>query len=302
MDKKLIETLAKVIVAAGWADGKLSPKEINSLKDLLFQFQEYFLSSGDVKFGLTSNQWAMFEMYTEAPIDATERERLVNELGEAVWSEEDRTLVLSALQNMVEADDKITDEEQAILNGVKAKLESIDTGIIGDLGRLVREAMQRRSQAVSHAPNRERYFDDFLKNKIYYGIRRRLELDETIIEIPDEDLRKLSTVGGMMARVAQIDGVVIEKESDQITSILQTSWGLSHEAATFVIEVAMTEASTNFDYLRMTREFLEITTPAERANLVDVLHVVANADGKASDEELKEIRNIAEYLLVNTID
>jgi uncharacterized tellurite resistance protein B-like protein len=64
----------------------------------------------------------------------------------------------------------------------------------------------------------------------------------------------------------------------------------------------MTEASTNFDYLRMTREFLEITTPAERANLVDVLHVVANADGKASDEELKEIRNIAEYLLVNTID
>jgi uncharacterized tellurite resistance protein B-like protein len=203
---------------------------------------------------------------------------------------------------MVEADDKITDEEQAILNGVKAKLESIDTGIIGDLGRLVREAMQRRSQAVSHAPNRERYFDDFLKNKIYYGIRRRLELDETIIEIPDEDLRKLSTVGGMMARVAQIDGVVIEKESDQITSILQTSWGLSHEAATFVIEVAMTEASTNFDYLRMTREFLEITTPAERANLVDVLHVVANADGKASDEELKEIRNIAEYLLVNTID
>jgi tellurite resistance protein len=35
---------------------------------------------------------------------------------------------------------------------------------------------------------------------------------------------------------------------------------------------------------------------------VDVLHVVANADGKASDEELKEIRNIAEYLLVNTID
>lgn len=302
MDKKLIETLAKVIVAAGWTDGKLSLKEINSLKDLLFQFREYFLSSRDVSSSLTSNQWAMFEMYTEAPIDATEQERLVNELGEAVWSEEDKTLVLSALQSMVEADDKITDEEQAILNGVKAKLESVDTGIIGDLGRLVREAMQRRSQAVSHAPNRERYFDDFLKNKIYYGIRRRLELDETNIEIPDEDLRKLSTVGGMMARVAQIDGVVIEKESDQITSILQTSWGLSHEAATFVIEVAMTEASTNFDYLRMTREFLEITTPAERANLVDVLHVVANADGKASDEELKEIRNIAEYLLVNTIE
>ena len=93
--------------------------------------------------------------------------------------------------------------------------------------------------------------------------------------------------------------MVIEKELDTITSILQTGWELSREAATFVGEVAMSESIKNFDYLRMTREFLEITTPAERANLLDVLFSVAYVDGKVSNDELKEIRSIADYLLLS---
>ena len=102
-----------------------------------------------------------------------------------------------------------------------------------------------------------------------------------------------------MARVAQTDGVVIEKETDKITSILKTSWGLSRPAATFVIEVALSAVSKNLDYLRMTREFVEMTTPAERANLLDVLFAVANADGVVSNDELKEIHDIADYLLLS---
>jgi len=300
MDKKLIETLAKVIIAAGWADKNLAPEEVDSLKDLLFEFHHTMIDLDMHRAsGLTSPQQAMFEMYTEAPIETAERERLLNELREAVWSDEDKTLVLSALKSMVEADGKITDEEQAVLNDMKATIESVDTGIFGDLGRMVRGAMQRRSQTLNNAPNRENFLEDFLENKVYYGVRRRLDLGESKLEIPDEDLRKLSTVGGLVARVAQIDGVVIEKELDTITSILQTGWELSREAATFVGEVAMSESIKNFDYLRMTREFLEITTPAERANLLDVLFSVAYVDGKVSNDELKEIRSIADYLLLS---
>ena len=36
-DRNLIFTLAKVIIAAAWADGQVSHEEVNSLKDLLFQ-------------------------------------------------------------------------------------------------------------------------------------------------------------------------------------------------------------------------------------------------------------------------
>lgn len=290
MNRKLVDTLVKIIAAAGWADNELTLEERNNLKDLLLQFRRHLPEDEDSE---------ILEMYTESPMQAAEQERLVSELRESVWSEEDKAFVISALQDMVEADGKITDDEQAMLDSIKERIVSVDTGVLGDLGRLMRGAMQRRSESIHNAPNRDKYFEDFLKNKIYYAVRHRLDLGEAELEIPEADLRKLSAVGGLMARVAQKDGVVLEKEMEKITSTLKNSWGLSREAATFVTEVAISEVSRNFDYLRMSREFVEMTTPAERASVLDVLFTVANADGKVSDEERREIHNIADYLLLS---
>jgi uncharacterized tellurite resistance protein B-like protein len=316
MDKTLIEALGKVIIAVAWADGKITREETESLKDLLFEFQHTLTldfnlgeeiwsditgssmeSRGHIA-GLPSRYQAVFDMYTESPIEAAERERLVDELKAAVASEEDKTLVLTTLKNMAQADGRITDDEQTVLNSIMTEIESVGTGIFSDLGRLLRGAMQRRAEAVSEAPNREKYFEEFLKNKVYYEVRRRLDLREADLQISDEELRKLSMAGGMMARVAQIDQIVLEEERDKIISILQTNWGLNLEAATFVAEAAMAEGAGHFDYLRMSREFLETTEPAERINFLDILFAVANADGRISDEELKEINQIADYLLM----
>ncbi|HEX5944407.1 MAG TPA: TerB family tellurite resistance protein [Anaerolineales bacterium] len=290
MNRKLMGILAKVIAAAGWADKTLTPTEIENLKDLLFQFQRSVIDP---------REDALYQMYIKSPVDAEEQERLVEELRETVWSEEDKIDVHAALKRMVEADGKITDEEQALLDDIHATIESVDTGMLGKLGRLVRGTMQRRSQAVGNTPNREKYFEDFLKNKVYYEVRRRLDLIRSDITIPDEELRKLSLVGGMMAHVARVDHVVLENETEKITSLLQTTWGLSREAAIFVMECAIADVSRDFDYLRMTREFTALTTAAERNNLLGLLFAVANADGDVSDEELLEITYIADYLLLS---
>jgi len=189
-------------------------------------------------------------------------------------------------------------------------IEDVDTGFFNYIGHLIRNALQRRSQTMRQAPNREKYFEEFLKNKVYYEMRRRLDRSQTKLDIPDDHLRKLGTLGGMMARVAQVDHVLLDKELDRMTSIvetgwgmmsiLQTGWGLSREAALFVVDVAMSEVSKNFDYLRMSREFYEIATPAERVNLLELLFAVANADGRISNEEFSEIRSIADYLLLSS--
>ncbi|HJS19920.1 MAG TPA: TerB family tellurite resistance protein, partial [Anaerolineales bacterium] len=250
--------------------------------------------------GLSSRTSALFEMYTESPVGPEERERLVKELQENVWSEEDRALILSALQSMIEADGKITEEEKAVLNDITARIESVNTGFLGDMGRLVGGAMHRRSKAVSSAPNRERYFEDYLKNKVYYEMRRRLDLGEANLEIPEDELRKLSLIGGLMARVAKVDKIVLEDEMNKIRSMLKSDWGLSDEAAAFVTEVATSDASADMDYLRMSREFLEVTIPAERANLLDILFAVANADGAITSAERHEIHKIADYLLMSS--
>ena len=290
MNRRLMGTLAKVIAAAGWADKILTSAEIESLKDLLFQFQRSVIDP---------RQDALFEMYIKSPVDAAERQRLVEELRETVWSEEDKTYISSALKKMVEVDGKVTEEEQAMLDQIDASIQSVDTGIFGDLGRLVRGAMRRRSQAVRNAPNREEFFEDFLKNRVYYEVRRRLDLLQADIVIPDKELRKLSLVGGMMAFVARIDNGIMKDETEKITSILEKNWGLSREAATFVMECAIADVSKDFDYMRMTREFTELTTPAERHKLLELLFVVANADGYVSDEELLQITYLADYFLIS---
>ncbi len=42
------------------------------------------------------------------------------------------------------------------------------------LNRLLGGALQRRSAAVNSAPNRDAYYEDFLKNKVYYEVNRQL--------------------------------------------------------------------------------------------------------------------------------
>ena len=283
-------TLAKVLAAAGWADKRLTTDEIENLKDLLFQFQRSVIDP---------REDAMFQMYIQSPVDGAERDRLVQELRETVWSEEDKAYVLTALQRMVEADGSITEEEQVVLDHVNASIESVDTGLFGDLGRLVRAAMQRRSQVMGKAPNREKFFEEFFKNKVYYEVRRRLDIYQLDITIPEEELRKLSLMGGMMAHIARLDGVIVENEAEKITAILRTKWRLSQEAAAFVMMCAIADVSKDFDYLRMTREFTELTTPVERNGLLDLLFAVANADGEVSNEERLEIMYLADYLLMS---
>jgi uncharacterized tellurite resistance protein B-like protein len=163
---------------------------------------------------------------------------------------------------------------------------------------------------MSSAPNREKYFEEFLRNRIYYEMRRRIDLGEPGLDNPDDYLRKLGPIGGMMARVVQVDHIVLDIELEKMASIaetgwgtmsiLQTGWGLSSQAAAFVIDVAMSEVSKDFDYLRMSRDFYDITTPAERVNLLALLFAVANADGQISNDEFTEIRTIADYLLLSS--
>jgi uncharacterized tellurite resistance protein B-like protein len=330
MDKDLVEALGKVVIAAAWADKKMAPEEINSLKDLIFQFQHAltlsdvnvsdqfwaFLSgveissNVDVGIGIPAWEMAKFEMYIESPVGAAERARLVHRLCEAIQTEEDKALIISSLKDMVEADGVMTEDEQAVLNEINTMIENVDTGIFDIFKRFLQDALQRRLQTMSAAPNREKYFKEFLRNKVYYEIRRRMDLGEAALDIPDDYLRKLGTIGGMMARVAQVDNIVLEKEMEKMSSIaatgwgalsiLQTGWGLSSEAAALVVEVAMSEVSRNFDYLRMSRDFFDIATPAERADLLELLFAVANADGHISNDEFNEIRTIADYLLLSS--
>lgn len=281
----LILTLAKVIIAAAWADGNVSHDEINCLKDLLFRIPD-----------LNARDWATLEIYIDSPIEPDERERLIEDLQLALRSQSDKKLALSALDDLISADGEITEEERAVAEEIKAAIESAGTGIVGGLGKLITGPIQRRSQAIAGAPNREAFLDDFIRNRVFYGVRRRLGENDLELDLSESDLWKLSLSGGLMARVAHVDREVTEGEFDAMVEALQENWQLPTEAAAIVAEVAISAVAENMDYYRMAREFFSCTNEEERVHFLDVLFAVADGDGQVSHEEIEQIRSIARHL------
>jgi uncharacterized tellurite resistance protein B-like protein len=284
----MILTLAKVLLAAAWADGEMSHEEINSMKDVLFRLPQ-----------LSARQWASLQMYIEAPVGEAERARLVDELRNAIESKEDRELALEMLNDMMSADGQVTEEGARVAAEIRAAVESVD---VSRLGRLIKGATSRRSGAVAHAPNREDYYEDFVKNKVYYGLRRRLDQDHTELGVGEEVLRTLSLAGGMMAQVARVNPEVGEAEQATMAEALQAHWHLGPEEAAFVVDVALSESATLLDPYRLAWQFSDSCTPEQRIAFLDVLFAVATADGEASYNEIEEIRTIAGSLKLSHHD
>jgi uncharacterized tellurite resistance protein B-like protein len=278
----LILTLAKVLIAAAWADGELTREEVNSMKDLLFHLPQ-----------LSARQWASLQMYIESPVGDAERERLLEELKFAIRTPRDRELAQQALEEMLQADGNVSAEEEQVAAEIRATIDSVS---VDALSRLVKGMTGRRAQALANAPNRETYLDDFVRNKVYYGVRRRLDLGEAELEVGEDVLRTLSLAGGVMAQVARVNPQISDAEVGIIVDALQTCWHLDSDQAAFVAGVAISETASLMDRHRLAREFASVVGPRERVEFLDVLFAVAAADGVACYDEIEEIRAIARSL------
>ena len=283
-----IKSLAKVLVAAAWADGTITTDEINSLKDLLFHLP-----------GMTAKDWDEINIYVDSPVDEAERQRLIADLQAKLASPADRAEALQALDQMVQADGSVSEAEQAVVDEIKAALQAGQPASSQRWHLFARNRVEQRTQTVQNAPNRELHMDDFVKNKIYYHVSQRLPQADAAAHIPDSELRRLSLAGGLLARVAYVDREVTDGEYQTIVNVLQSVWGISLAAASVVAEVAVSDIGKDLDYYRLSRQFFESTSEDERVRFLDALFAVTTGDGHATDEEIEEIRAIAMGLLLS---
>lgn len=281
----MLMALAKVMIAAAWADGSVTNEELNSLKDLLFHLR-----------GMTAREWSELEIYLETPVRPDERARLVANLQDLLSSRKERELAIAALTDLVQSNGQASPEKQAVFEEIRSALEEVNTGLLGKLGRLIRAPVQRRSEAVAHAPNRELFLEDFIRNKIYYNLCLHLKQEKVELDLPEHTLHKLSLAGGLMARVAYVDREVTDAEFEKMVAALQKYMDLEREAAGLVAEMAVSTISKDLDYYRLSREFFEHTTEDERLHFLEVLFVIAAADGIVAHAEMEEIRTISTVL------
>ena len=279
-DSDLIMTLGKVIIAAAWADGEIDNDEINCLKDLIYRLPQ-----------VTARQWEELEIYMDSPIGDAERARLVADLSAQTASADQRNFVLRTLDNMVIADDSVTSQEQAIVEEVRAALETADTGIWSSFSRML---IGKRSTAVAAGPNREAYLDDYINNRVYYKIRQQLAAANIEVPLDDAALRRLSLAGGLMAIVAQVTPDITTGEKAAMAAALHDGFDLTAEQAAYVTEVALSPEVGDLDFYRLVREFSEEYSLEERQRFLETLFAVAAADGMASFEEIEQLRIVAQ--------
>ncbi len=288
-------TLAKVLIAAAWADGTLTEEEKNSLKDLIFG-----LSTGGYQ--LTAQEWDLLDLYMDTPVEADERARLVADLQDAIRTPEERAYVVRALQEMATADAEPAESETQIIAEIIQSVEESPTGFMDGLNRFLGGAMNRRSAAVANAPNREVYFEDFLKNRVYYEVQKQLHQNGKKLDLSDEELRRLGLAGGLMARVAHVNREIDAHEKALMVERIMQYWQVEEETAVFVTSVAINTVDVTYDYYRMTRQFTRLTTVEERQRFLAVLFQLAASDGELAFDETEEIRLISQSLNLSHAD
>jgi uncharacterized tellurite resistance protein B-like protein len=286
--RALVMALAKVIIAAAWADHDLSNDEVNSLKQLLLRLRVGTGAEGH----LTVSETAEVDIYLAAPVGEAERARLVQELAAQLHGPGERTLAFEALDELFRADGVITPQERAVAEEIHAALGQVDMNIFARLGRVVGGALGADKARV---PRREDMIDDFLKNRIYFAVRQRLSLQpDAALGLGDAEARMLCLAGGLLAHIAAADATIAAAERSAIEQALVASWGITPTGAALVAEVALSEAARSIDVFQLTNELRTTASRELRLGFLDAAFAVAAADGKVSAEESAEISRMAQ--------
>lgn len=282
----LAMALAKVVIAAAWADGHLAPEEVNSLKNMLAELGQ---TTGSGEITLAMQDWAELDIYLYSPVAADERRRLVEELAAALRSPRDRALAVEALNSLLSADRVTTDEERRVADEIRTALERADVGPLAAFGQILRRGFGVKVDG----PNREQFLDEFLNNRVYYAVRVRLgKAPEEDLGIPAAEARKLALAGGILATLARVDANVAEVERERIVAALEQGWGISYERAVLVAEAAIEESNANLDPYVLTYAFAQSASVEERVRFLDALFAVAAGENGISSEESAEISRI----------
>jgi len=123
-------------------------------------------------------------------------------------------------------------------------------------------------------------------------IARQLE------NIEPDKARYLAAFAYVLARIAHADLHIDETETAAMEGIVRELAHLSEAEAALVVQIAQSQARLlgGTENYVVTRQFRDVSTREQRAELLECLYAVAAADGSISTQESAEIVAIAEEL------
>ena len=275
----------KILIAAAWADERLSPSEIRTLS--------YYLQ----RLRVSAEEYQALRPLLEQPISRDDAHSLIEEqLKQLSGTEEQRTLV-AAVEGLLTADDKLTPPEAKFLRELRQMTHNLPTAqvFISRLKSLWADGPTRQP------PRRDDAADRFVQKRLLEYFRGRIALTRARAGmtpddvVSDRDLYRVVLWAGLLGRVADADNELRPTEKDQLIDILRGLAGAVPEPDLLVIADASLDGSmAGIELQTLTGELLTLTPADELGALLDSLFLVAAADGKLLESEVKVIREIAQ--------
>jgi uncharacterized tellurite resistance protein B-like protein len=263
--------LLKVLIAAAWADRRLSQSEMNYLKTL------------SRRFNLSDADWAELEPYFEDAPSESETDALFKDLLARIATPLGRNQVVRHIEDILSADANMTAEEHDFLEQYTLVLKEASTVelIVGKLKGL----FQKRP------PGTTLDLDEFVRNKILFKLRRKMCTAEFTPITPE--MYRLCLLGGLMGVVARADGDIDFKELQEIRRQIQSYAKFEPEALDMLMSIIEEESVRGLDRARLVSEYTANAGFEDRVALLDLLFAVAAADGALTHAELEELRGIS---------
>ena len=260
--------LLKVLIAAAWADNRLSQSEMNYLKTL------------SRRFNLSDTDWTELEPYLEdAPSEAVV-DGLFKDLLARIATPVGRNQVVRHIEEILSADENMTAEEHDFLEQYTLALKEASTVelLVGRLKGL----FQKRPAAATVD------LDEFMRNKILFKLRRKIDAKEVTPE-----MYRLCLLGGLMGIVAKADGEIEFRELQEIRRQIQSHGTFEPEALDTLMRIIEEESLRGLDRARLIFEYTADSGFEDRVELLDLLFAVAAVDGALTHPELEELRGIS---------
>ena len=260
--------LLRVLIAAAWADNRVSQSEMNYLKTLARRFN---LSDAD---------WTELEPYLEDAPSEAEVDTLFKDLLARIATPLGRNQVIRHIEEILKADENMTAEEHDFLEQYTLVLKEASTVelLVGKMKGL----FQKRPAAATLD------LDEFIRNKILFKLRRKIGVPEVTPE-----MYRLCLLGGLMGIVAQADGEIDFKELAEIRRQIQSRGTFEDEALDTLMTVIEEESVRGLDRARLISEYTATAGFEDRVELLDLLFAVAVADGALTHPELEELRGMS---------
>jgi uncharacterized tellurite resistance protein B-like protein len=263
--------LFKVLIAAAWADSRVSQSEVNYLKTLAKRLQ------------LSENDWLELEPYLEDPPSPSDVDVLFKDLLARIATPLGRNQVVHHLEEILNADANITAEEHDFLEEYVFVLKQAST--VQLLAGRLKSFFQKRPAAALID------LDEFVKNKIFFKLQRRIGVDQVTPE-----MYRLCLLGGLMGVVAQADGEISSQELEEIRHRLQSLGTFEEDILDTLMVIIEDESVRGLDRPRLISQYAARLGFNERIELLDLLFAVAVADGGLTHAELEELRGISAAL------